>query len=108
MEQKQTGVQIPKVDSHCACVIENRMYVYGGYIADQARFMRDVYCLDLDTFEWRRVYESVAGALEPQPRSCAAMVAYKDLLWIFGGSNGSKTLNDFWKFDVKLGQWQKI
>jgi len=36
------------------------------------------------------------------------MVAYGDNLYIFGGTNGEKTLDDMWKFDLKARNWQKI
>jgi hypothetical protein len=36
------------------------------------------------------------------------MVAYKDALYIFGGSNGEVTLNDFWKFSLSNKKWEKV
>lgn len=29
-------------------------------------------------------------------------------LWLFGGSNGTHTLNDMWKFDLTSKQWSKL
>ena len=39
--------KIPKVDSHCACLIDSKMYIYGGYIPEKAQYMKNIYCLDL-------------------------------------------------------------
>jgi N-acetylneuraminic acid mutarotase len=36
------------------------------------------------------------------------MVGYSKDLYIFGGSNGVNTLNDFWKFSLSTKQWEKI
>jgi hypothetical protein len=33
------------------------------------------------------------------------MVNYKDILYIFGGSNGVATLNDFWRFSLVNKKW---
>ncbi len=29
-------IDVPKVDSHCAVVMESKMLVYGGYVSDRA------------------------------------------------------------------------
>ena len=40
-------------DGHSACVINNCMYVFGGYEEDTDQFSQDVHMLDLKTMEWR-------------------------------------------------------
>lgn len=42
------GEKVPKVDSHSVCLIDSKMYVYGGYVPDKAKYLRDIYCLDLE------------------------------------------------------------
>jgi hypothetical protein len=36
------------------------------------------------------------------------MVEYKGDAWIFGGTNGTHTLNDLWKFNIKSKVWWKV
>ena len=36
------------------------------------------------------------------------MVLVDDKIWVFGGTNGQNTLNDFWKFDCKTNKWETI
>ena len=36
------------------------------------------------------------------------MVGYKDSLYVFGGSNGEITLNDFWKFSFTTKKWENL
>jgi hypothetical protein len=36
------------------------------------------------------------------------MVENNGNLIIFGGTNGVKTLNDMWQFDLKVKKWDKI
>jgi N-acetylneuraminic acid mutarotase len=48
---------IPKVDSHCAVVVENKMYVYGGYDSDKAEYFLDVLSFNFDNLSWEIVYK---------------------------------------------------
>jgi hypothetical protein len=36
------------------------------------------------------------------------MVAEGGRLWVFGGSNGERTLDDMWQFDVGSAKWTKV
>jgi N-acetylneuraminic acid mutarotase len=42
-------------DGHSACVINNCMYVFGGYEEDTDQFSQDVHMLDLKKMEWRHL-----------------------------------------------------
>ncbi len=84
------------------------MYVYGGYIPEKAELMNEIYVLDLEKMVWERVWEGKGTENEPEGRSNCAMVGYDQCLYVFGGSNGVYTLNDFWKFSLTNKQWQKI
>ena len=95
---------IPKVDSHSSFIVDSKMYVYGGYIPDKASYMKNIYCLDINTMKWSTVFES-KNELQPQERSNLAMTIQGNSLWIFGGTNGQETLDDLWKFDLQLKKW---
>ncbi len=47
-------------DGHTACVINHRMYVFGGYEEDIDRFSNDVYFLDIAEMKWHYVMTSVS------------------------------------------------
>lgn len=102
------GDKIPKVDSHSVFLMESKLYVYGGYVSDKAQYMKDIYCLDLEKMEWSTVYEGKNSNDDPEGRSNLAMVAEGQNLWIFGGTNGQKTLDDMWKFDLTAKKWTKV
>lgn len=36
------------------------------------------------------------------------MVFHEGSIWLLGGSNGIKTLNDMWKFNLSQNKWLKI
>lgn len=44
----QSNPDIPKVDSHCSIMVENKMYVYGGYVTDQADYLVDILAFNVD------------------------------------------------------------
>ena len=84
------------------------MYIYGGYIPETAKYLSNIYCLDLEKYEWELIYEAKGSGQEPEPRSNFSMVSESDCLYIFGGSNGEHTMDDFWKFSLNKRSWEKI
>lgn len=69
-------------DGHSACVIKNKMYIFGGfeYLTDQ--YSREVHCLDLDTMHWRFITPS---GTPPSHRDFHTALAVGDRMYIFGG-----------------------
>jgi len=43
----QSQSNIPKLDSHSATIISDKIYVYGGYISDKAEYLKDVLSYDV-------------------------------------------------------------
>lgn len=43
-------------DGHSACIVEHKMYIFGGFEEMMDQFSRDVHCLDLKTMQWSFVY----------------------------------------------------
>ena len=83
------------------------MLVYGGYISDKAEYLKDIYSFDLINHTWEICYKS-GKANEPVGRSNLSMVEYQDGFIIFGGTDGSQTLNDLWSFNFKTQEWKQI
>jgi len=43
-------MEAPSIDSHCAIVVQNKMYVFGGFIADgKGKYSNDFYTFQFDT-----------------------------------------------------------
>ncbi len=49
---------MPRVESHCAATIGEHMYIYGGYIAEKAVRLADIYALNMEKMEWSLVYKA--------------------------------------------------
>lgn len=69
-------------DGHTACVIKNKMYIFGGfeYLTDQ--YSQIVHCLDLDTMHWSLI--DVTGT-QPSHRDFHTAVAVGNRMYVFGG-----------------------
>lgn len=84
------------------------MYVYGGYIAQEATYNVNVYAFDMQKQTWEVYYQGKRGGGQPEGRSDFDVVVEDGCLWMFGGHNGKNNLGDFWKFDLKMKQWTLV
>lgn len=77
-----TGMVPYAKDGHSACVIKNKMYIFGGfeYLTDQ--YSQEVHCLDLDTLQWTFID---AQGTPPSHRDFHTAVAVGDRMFVFGG-----------------------
>lgn len=58
---------MPDLDSHAVTVLNDKMYVYGGYIPSKAQLMNDIYALDLKTMKWEKIYTSKGSPTTNEP-----------------------------------------
>ncbi|CAK1546692.1 unnamed protein product [Leptosia nina] len=77
-----TGVMPNGKDGHSACIIGNKMYIFGGfdYLTDQ--YTNNMHYLNLDTMDWSYVH---AKGTPPLGRDFHTALAYGDRMYIFGG-----------------------
>lgn len=76
-------------DGHSACIINNFMYLFGGFENDTEKFTRTVHRLSLQTFEWEVVD---TFGVPPVTRDFHTASAIGHRMYIFGGR--STTLED--------------
>ncbi|KAG5723205.1 Muskelin [Termitomyces sp. T112] len=57
---------------------------------------------------WRRLYGTNADGDVPSPRGGHAMCMdpINDMIYLFGGWDGKKSLDDFWVYSVREDKWQ--
>ncbi|CAD5222807.1 unnamed protein product [Bursaphelenchus okinawaensis] len=101
-------------DFHAACVMDNKMYVFGGRCDERGQYHSnaDYYddvlrYLDLETLEW--IQPEVKGEL-PMGRRSNAMWTHNGMLYMFGGYNSrvDQHYGDLRRFDPKTGEWHKL
>lgn len=99
--------------SHQAVVTKSYMYVFGGEFTsrnhDKFRHYSDLWRIDTSTWVWEQV--GVKGSSpSPTPRSGHRMIAYKNIIVMFGGfyDTGKTTryYNDVWVFDLDSLTWE--
>lgn len=81
---------------HTANLIGNRIYLFGGY--DGRGRSNDLYILDTEAMAWAHPLD-VEGAPAGRQRHTACVIGNK-YLFVFGGFDGNKWLNDVFVLDI--------
>lgn len=74
------SVMTPRI-GHTCVAFGKSIYLFGGYEVDA--MSNDLYCLDYETSEWRKITTS-SGAI-PSQRTGMQAVAFEQELFFFGG-----------------------
>lgn len=77
-----TGLLPGARDGHTACIINQFMYIFGGFQEDIEQFTRDVYCLNLETMKWDYIQTS---GTKPQYRDFHSATIIDNKMYVFGG-----------------------
>ncbi|KAI0016144.1 galactose oxidase [Xylariomycetidae sp. FL0641] len=89
--------------------VGKKLVVFGG--GDGPAYYNDVYVLDTTNFRWHRprIVGSSKGSsgsssngapLMPSARRAHTACLYKNGIYVFGGGDGVRALNDIWRLDV--------
>jgi len=89
---------------HTDAIVGTDIWIFGGYHGTR---LNDIWVLDISTpdFEWKQPFLS---GPTPVGRSYHTASVIGQKVYIFGGNDGAKRLNDLWIIDTKRMQWQKI
>lgn len=100
----RTGGTVPPGRlQHCSVVHRKKLFVFGGEPDRQAQ-LDDFYVLNTKNLDWTQVTRSEG----PSARvSCACAIA-NDSLFVFGGFDGDKWLNDLYEFDINTKEWSLV
>lgn len=76
--------------------VGKKLVVFGG--GDGPAYYNDVYVLDTVNFRWSR--PRILGERAPSKRRAHTACLYKNGIYVFGGGDGIRALNDIWRLDV--------
>ncbi|KJZ71479.1 hypothetical protein HIM_09118 [Hirsutella minnesotensis 3608] len=76
--------------------VGKKLVVFGG--GDGPTYYNNVYVLDTLNFRWSK--PRIVGDRMPCPRRAHTACLYKNGIYVFGGGDGDKALNDIWRLDV--------
>lgn len=89
---------------HTADAYENCIFVFRG--GDGRDYLNDLHMLNTQTLHWKNV-QDVKGK-KPPPRANHSSSIIKSNLYIFGGWDGSKRLNDLFVLSLKSYIWSQV
>ena len=78
-----------------------RAYYFGGYVDGLSQRYNSLYVLDLSSMQCRQM---ATGGESPTARSLSAMVHYRRLLVVYGGSTGSGASDELFVFDLDTSE----
>ncbi|KAI0895753.1 galactose oxidase [Annulohypoxylon nitens] len=88
-------IPVPLRAMTCTAV-GKKLVVFGG--GDGPAYYNDVYVLDTVNFRWHR--PKIVGDRVPSARRAHTACLYKNGIYMFGGGDGVRALNDIWRLDV--------
>lgn len=89
---------------HTADSYEDKIYVFRG--GDGRDYLNDLHELNTTTLHWRNVQD--VGGMRPPPRANHSSSIIQHNLYIFGGWDGSKRLNDLFVFSLQDFLWSQV
>lgn len=97
---------VPASRSGHTVVKSNSVLILFGGEDSKRRKLNDLHMFDLKSMTWLPLQCTGTG---PSPRSNHVAALYDDrVLYIFGGSSKSKTLNDLYSLDFETMMWSRI
>ncbi|KAL9647250.1 hypothetical protein ABK040_012602 [Willaertia magna] len=107
LTDKQKG-QVPTPRSnHSAVIIDNSLILFGGLGEEMEDVKQDMYILNLQTLQWRKIQLDDTDDKPPASRSHACCVHRKSMI-LFGGGTEKVCYNTLYRFDLEVERWFKI
>ncbi|GKT91642.1 LOW QUALITY PROTEIN: kelch domain-containing protein [Colletotrichum tofieldiae] len=88
-------IPVPLRAMTCTAV-GKKLVIFGG--GDGPAYYNDIYVLDTTNFRWHR--PKITSERVPSKRRAHTACLYKNGIYIFGGGDGVRALNDVWRLDV--------
>lgn len=93
----------PSREYHASCVLQDKMYVWGGSDEHRNLLVTDMFFLDLETMTWET--RSAHGKLTPNPRYGHSLCGSGTKMYLCGGHDGRTFLNDIWCYETDKQVW---
>lgn len=87
-----------------AAVHGDSLYIFGGH--DGASYRNELLVFNLETRLW--LPETLFNGEHPSPRDAHAAVVHKGAMYVFGGYDSKRYLNDFHRFHFETEKWTTV
>jgi N-acetylneuraminic acid mutarotase len=98
----ETMLPGPGLNAPTASIVDQRLYVVGGFTAVSNKPTDEVQVYDLETQKW-----SMASPL-PNPRGGHVAVVINNRIHVFGGGNSVSTIADHSEYDPSTNKWREL
>jgi N-acetylneuraminic acid mutarotase len=88
-----------------AVVWKDCMVTFGGWSGVETQWYNDTHKFDFRTKEWQLVQPTTPA---PPARTSHVAVCHKNSMYIFGGYDGEKYLNDLWELNLETNVWTNL
>lgn len=88
-----------------AVVWKDYMVTFGGWSGVETQWYNDTHKFNFRTKEWQLVQSTTPL---PPARTSHVAVCHKDSMYIFGGYDGEKYLNDLWELNLETNTWTDL
>ncbi|CEG43878.1 Kelch repeat-containing proteins [Plasmopara halstedii] len=105
--EKNMSIELPAPRyGHSAILLneDKRMFIFGGRGVEGEAF-RDIYFFDLKALAWMQVQWTTDSPAGRYGHAVASVD--KEKMFIFGGWDGKKSMNDMWSFNSKSFTWRR-
>jgi N-acetylneuraminic acid mutarotase len=92
-------------NGHTATLYKNEIFVIGGWNSNNPTTTKDIYKLNLDSFEWKKIHPT-GDAMVPCNMHTANL--YENQIFVFRGGDGTNYLHDLHCYDLKLNSWHLV
>ncbi|GAV00708.1 hypothetical protein RvY_11518-2 [Ramazzottius varieornatus] len=106
-----------KRDGHSAAILEDTMYIFGGFEETRDRFSSAIFAYHILYSTWNTI-RLAPGSPQPMPRDFTTMVPLEDKLYVWGGRGDldedgqhtgiEKYDNFLWRFDPRACTWTQV
>ena len=96
----------PRRCYHSACVLENKLIVYGGQDIIEGVF-NDLWVLNIDEYQDQRWYKIQGSGAFPGPLCRHTAVVYNSSIFIYGGNDGFNENSFLYTFNLNDSLWNK-
>ncbi|KAL4463847.1 hypothetical protein ABPG74_005784 [Tetrahymena malaccensis] len=92
-------------NGHTSVVVNNKMYVIGGWIGQGQHASNQLYILDLDLLKWTKMETS---GQEPGPCNMHTAEHWENKIYVYRGGDGKQYFSDLHSLDIITFKWEKV
>ncbi|XP_077497360.1 scruin like at the midline [Amblyomma americanum] len=94
---------------HELAVYKNLIIVLGGGTAQDSLPLRKLPAFNTSLLRWEVLFTAPDPPHGfPSKRRCHSSVQYRDAVFVCGGHNGTRVLDDVWRLDLPALQWHRM